>query len=77
MTSEEQDVVDCPYCGKVFTDENSKFDDAEISKGVHVSQEHVNNDKIVRKNDGRHNRTNIVDEEWKNTSKNKNSAGSA
>ena len=38
---DEDDGVECPYCGEEFETENDK--------GVHISKEHVNNEDIVRK----------------------------
>lgn len=53
--------VECNYCGKEFTEENSEYD-PETDKGIHVSKEHTNDEKITKSKADRDPYTSIVDE---------------
>lgn len=66
----EKDVVECQYCGQKFTQEDSEYS-PETDRGIHISERHTSDEKIVRKNDYGHKRTSIVESEWKNNNKKK------
>lgn len=52
--------VECNYCGKEFTEQNSEYD-PETDKGIHVSKEHTTDEKISKAKADRDPYTSLVD----------------
>jgi hypothetical protein len=54
----EQSNTECAYCGEDF--------DNEHSRGVHISEEHVETDSKITKSKRQHDtRRNIIEDKWK------------
>lgn len=55
MSQVDEEVYECPYCGKTFDD--------KVEEGVHRAEEHVGqDDSIPRVAEGSMSKDNLVDE---------------